>query len=110
MMSVEEKEDAVAFSWMAEFVVFVQHAARELHAETDEAAVPIGLGHFAAFGVPPEHVLGKTWAEGFAGEEVLRQSTGYSARSAINSRMKSRTLTPVSDQFHSSQLRPLSWQ
>src|SRR5208337_1651082 len=76
IMGVEEKEDAVAFSWMAEFVVFVQHAASKLHAETDEAAVPIGLGHFAAFGVPPEHILGKTPAEGFAGEEVFTAEHG----------------------------------
>src|SRR5208337_5539389 len=77
MMSVEEKKDAIAFSRTAPFIVFVQHAAREVHAETaDKAAVPIGLGHFTAFNVPPEHLLGKTWTEGFTGEEVFAAKNG----------------------------------
>ncbi len=72
MMSVEEKEDAVAFSRTATLVIFIQHAARKAHAEAaDEAAVPIGLGHLAALDIPPEHVLLETRAEGLAGEEVF---------------------------------------
>ena len=39
MMSVEEQEDTVAFSWMAKLVVFVQHAASKLHAETSTRRV-----------------------------------------------------------------------
>jgi hypothetical protein len=54
---------------MAELVVFVQDAVCKLHAETAE--VPIGLSHFAAFGAPPEHVLGKTLAERFTGEDGM---------------------------------------